>query len=105
MKMVFGCSWEISFSLSSPFLQARLGWQTWKENFPHLPPHSPTPTLGRKKNDPRVTPYQDREIGVRTQAISNDNDHDNYDDCNSNNNIGAILEHLLYVKHLMFSVR
>ena len=59
----------------------------------------------KKKNDPGVTPYQDRGTGVRTRAISKDNDHDNYNDCNSNNNIDAILEHLLYVKHLMFSVR
>jgi len=80
--MVFGCSWEISFSLSSPFLQARLGWQTWKENFPHLPPSLTHSYPWQKKNDPRVTPDQDRGIRVRTRAISNDNDHDNYNDYN-----------------------
>ena len=78
MRM-FGCSWEISFSLFSQFLQARFEWQTWKENFRHLSPCSPTSTVSRRKNDPRMTPGQTRGVGVRMGATCKNNGNNNVD--------------------------
>ena len=72
-----------------------------EREFPSPAPSLTYPHPWQKKNDPRVTPDQGRGIGVRTRATSNNNDDDNYNDDHSNNNVGAILEHLLYVKHLI----
>lgn len=64
-----------------------------EREFPSLAPSLTHPHPWQKKHDPRVTPDQGRGIGVRTWAISNNNDdgdnNDNSDD-NSNNKIGTI---------------